>query len=406
MYPRIKHLLPLLISLLAVLPAASQDNPFSRFSYSLNPGDTILHFTQRFSINSGEIEAFDPLDNFFRHLQEIEDCDTTVHVHIIGHASIDGRDELNRRLSFQRATAVKDTITRYFNIPSSKMSITSTGEDWDLFMRLILNDTGVPARERVLSTITAPLSNEEKESKIRGYAEGRTWDYLNSRIFPEMRSVSVAWVLSKRALSPTPLYVAEEKTVEETLTDTYERPAESSVQFDTSRDWRHKFYIKTNVIGWAALMVNGAIEIDLARHWSFSAGAYWAGWNYVKPNIKFRNVTLVPEFRYWPKGDNTGFFLNIHGGASWFNVALGGDYRYQTIDSSHPALGGGIGLGWRFYFCRNHRWMMEAFLGGGYYHADYYKCTNDAASIFLTTRKRNFFCLDQIGLSFVYAIPL
>ena len=411
MYTKIRHLLSVILFTAVTVNASAQLSQ-GLPSYTLSPNDTILHFSQRFSINSGELPSFDPLDDFFRHINSIEDCDTTVCIHIIGHASIDGRDELNMRLSQERAYAVRDTIINYFHVDPEKITCSCTGEDWALLQKLVLNDTEIPARNRVLEAIAANWTSEEKESKIRGYAEGKTWEYLNAHIFPEMRSASVAWILSKRALAPAipvvqqvePVYREEPEVVRivEEETVVIEEPA-PVVKFD---DWRHKLYFKTNVLGWGAAIVNAAIEIDLARHWSFSVAGYWAGWNYYKPTVKFRNGTVIPEFRYWPKGDNTGFFVNMHGGVSWYNVAVGGDYRYQAADNRHPAMGGGLGLGWRFPFCRNKRWMMEASIGGGCYRLEYEKFLNVPQGRSAGTKKKTLFCLDQLTFSFIYALPL
>lgn len=411
MYPKIRQFLLSIFCLLAALISHAHTDT-SPLEYNLNPSDTILHFSQKFIINSNEMPSFDPLDDFFHHIQSIEDCDTTVHILVIGHASIDGKDELNMRLSQQRAFAVRDTIVKYFQVDPAKISCNCTGEDWELLRKLVLDDNAVPARSRVLSAIEADWTTEEKESKIRGYAEGKTWEYLNENIFPQMRSASVAWVLSKRVLAtPTVVeYVPEpepEPAFEPVVVEAMEEVApESPAVTLTPDDWRHKFYIKSNVLGWGALMVNGALEIDLAKHWSFSVAGYWAGWNYFKETVKFRNGTVMPEFRYWPKADNTGLFVNVHGAVSWFNVALDGKYRYQVKDNDHPALGGGVGVGWRFFFCRNHRWMMEAALGGGCYRVEYDRFINRPMGNRVDSKKKTLFCLDQIALSFVYAIPL
>ena len=137
-----------------------------------------------------------------------------------------------------------------------------------------------------------------------------------------------------------------------------------SVTYNLSEYARH-IYVKTNAPAWLLLWVNAGFEIDIAPHWSFNVPIYYSGWNYFTSKLKFRTFSVVPEFRWWPRKDNMGFFLNAHLGLNQFNYAKGGDWRYQTWHGHSPALGGGIGLGYRWNFCKNHRWSMEAAVGAG-----------------------------------------
>ena len=175
----------------------------NNYAYALEPVDTTLNFNQKFIINSGDINSVLQLEDFLKNIENVELRDTTVHIDIIGRASIDGRTEHNERLALERAEILRDAIIDLCKVEPYKISVSSLGEDWELFESLVLADENIPARNRVLSTIQSDFDLETKESRIRGFAEGDTWEYLSENIFPEMRVATVSWQLSKRVL-PAP----------------------------------------------------------------------------------------------------------------------------------------------------------------------------------------------------------
>lgn len=390
---------------------------FNGFAASTGePTDTVLHFNQRFALGSGEISSAVKLEGFLENIKEIEDRDTTKRIDIVGRASIDGRTSLNDKLAYERAMILRDSIVEICHVNPDKIFVTSIGEDWNMLADLVKADPYVPARDRVLSTIDSNLDNDQKESKLRGYDEGRTWEYLNDHIFPAMRSAQVTWELSKRVLPPKkeevvvvqPQPVIEEPVVEEVVEviEVVEKVIPEPVIED---DWYRKMYIKTNVPAWAVLWQNLAVEFDLAKHWSFSVPVYWSPYNYGTQTLKFRTLAVVPEFRYWPKAENMGFFINAHFGMAYYNYAKDGEYRYQDHDAKTPALGGGIGIGYRFYFCKNHHWSMEAAIGGGVYRLDYdiFMNTPHTNQGYLVGReKRTFYGIDQAAFSICYSFGL
>lgn len=177
---------------------------------------------------------------------------------------------------------------------------------------------------------------------------------------------------------------------------------EDSLKFQDS-EFYHKIYVKSNAPAWLMLWVNAAVEYDLASHWSVALPIYYSGWDYFSSKLKFRTFSVVPEIRYWPRNDNMGFYVNGHLGLNQFNYAKGGEWRYQTYKGHTPALGGGVGVGYRWYFCKNHRWTMEASLGCGVYHLDYSIFQNIPNGLIVGRRKRTFFGIDQAALSFAYS---
>lgn len=174
---------------------------------------------------------------------------------------------------------------------------------------------------------------------------------------------------------------------------------------DPAATWARQMSIKSNLPVWLAAMPNIALEFDLAHHFSIAASAYYSGWDYFKEDLKFRNLTLMPELRYWPRRDNTGFFVAVHGGVAWYNVALCGDHRWQDHNGNTPALGGGINLGYKFPLRSNH-WRMEVSVGAGAYKLDYDVFMNVPNGILIDRRKRTFYGIDNAALSICYHFGL
>ena len=165
--------------------------------------------------------------------------------------------------------------------------------------------------------------------------------------------------------------------------------------------------IKTNLVGWGMAVTNLAIEVELAKHFSFNLPVYYSGFDYFKDTYKCRTFAIYPEFRVWFK-ERDGLFIGAHGGLAYFNVAYGGDWRIQDKDGATPALGGGLNFGYRLPLSKKHpRWKVEFTIGAGVYDVHYEKFVNEKdgpkaqGSVHDTV-----IALDNVGISFSYSIDL
>ena len=68
-------------------------------------------------------------------------------------------------------------------------------------------------------------------------------------------------------------------------------------QADTlaASEWTRGLTLKTNIAGWALLMTNLAVEIDIIENLSFNLPVYYSGWDYGKNTLKLRTLTIKPE---------------------------------------------------------------------------------------------------------------
>lgn len=166
--------------------------------------------------------------------------------------------------------------------------------------------------------------------------------------------------------------------------------------------WRRHIYLKTDLVGCGLAMANLALEFDLARHCSLVLPFYYSAWDYFKPTLKFRIMSIRPEFRFWISKDNDGLFAGVHGGPVWYNFAFDGEYRTQDHDGNSPALGGGLAVGYRMPISHNGRWKVEFSLGAGAYVLNHDHFRNVPNGLLTDTVEKTWFGLDQAAISFSY----
>lgn len=404
-------------SALAVKNVADLDLEFRVSNSELDPG---------FADNAQQI------DNFLAELRHILDASGNsesrpVYVILRGTTSLEGSHEFNKQLGQLRRATLERFINDRIVIPDSIIVRNDDFLPWDWFKKAVLK-SNIPNKERVAAIanedghlVSYGNGNQHIDSRIVKLQQldgGRVWNQLLAEIFPHMRRAQailtferpdehwpVADVEPEPQVEPQPepeQVVIVEETYQEAV---YVEPQATECDEGCFR----KMYIKSNIPAWALLWQNLAIEVDLAKHWSFALPVYWSPYDYGKQTLKFRTLAFVPEFRYWPKADNTGLFINAHVGVAYYNYAGKGEFRYQDHDGKTPAIGGGLGLGYRFYFCNNRHWTMEAAVGAGIYQLDYDIFLNtDRTSLgpLVGRKKRTFYGIDQAAFTISYSFGL
>lgn len=332
---------------------------------------------------------------------------------ITGAASPDGSETYNHRLALSRAERLKFHLQQSISLPDSLIEVSTVGEDWDGFVRC-LPDTFEGYDLTILHQIIENVPNlAERKRLIRKAELGRLWERLKSRVLPSLRYASISVERRSALFTPTEtgdtlastehFFIApyvEEETLEATVLnnefpDILPPPA-----------FKSHWYLKSNLPAWGMLWMNVAAEIDLARHWSVSLPVYYSGFNYFKRSLKFRTLAIQPQVRWWPALQNDGFFLGAHLGMAYFNYAKDGDFRYQDHDANTPALGGGIGIGYRWNVGKSGRWAFEASIGAGVYHLDYDIFKNCTDGLLTGRERRTFVGIDNAALSVVYRFEL
>ena len=167
-------------------------------------------------------------------------------------------------------------------------------------------------------------------------------------------------------------------------------------------DWQRHVYVKSDVLAWTLLLANIQGELTVRPNMSVVVPVYYSAWNYFKSTLKFRMLAVLPEYRYWLGGSDDGWYAGAHLGLAWYNYAFDGKVRTQDRNGGRPAFGGGVNAGWRMPLRKDGKWKVEFSLGLGVYSLDYDKFENRHNGPLLYSRKKAWFGIDQLSVTFSY----
>lgn len=164
--------------------------------------------------------------------------------------------------------------------------------------------------------------------------------------------------------------------------------------------------LKVNTVTLPLLVANFGVEIQPTDHWSVNLPVYYSGLDWFSETVKFRTLSVQPEVRYWLRPGFHGLFFNAHATFAYYNIAWGGDYRYQDHARKTPVFGGGLGIGYKTNMSEDGSspWGIEFGIGGGVLplHYDYY--FNVPNGRLAGEDKHTYWGPDQAFVSFTYSI--
>lgn len=380
--------------------------------------------TQLFRINDSRLSPTPALDTLVHQIDSVARLGLLKSITIDGYSSPDGPRAFNVRLAENRARALRDYIIAGTPLTDSAFVINGVGEDWEGLRKAVEGSTRLEGKDAALAVLDSDASDDAKEARLR--AMRGTWRQLCADIFPPLRRSAMhiftetrtynnsvdsqANITRDEPVEPQAPVVEEVKEVEEikiiepvdTVIETVEEVVETVPVEPEPLHW----CLKTNVPAWAMLWMNIAVEFDCAPHWSVQLPVYSSGFNYFTSCRKFRTLAFVPEARYWFRPDNQGWFVDAHLGLAYYNVAFGGSVRYQDHDRNTPALGGGIGGGYRLNISSSRLWRLEFSLGVGVYHLDYDKFLNVHNGLRIDRCRKTFVGIDNVAVSVCYTFDL
>ena len=342
-------------------------------------------------------------EEFIARIERLREKDASLisKVQMYSSASPEGTVQLNEKLAMDRANSVLRYLHDVLDFADSIVFVQPIAEDWETLAVLAEADPAVPSKEKAMEIILDG-SNPTRKEDLRALDGGRAWDYLYKNYFPQLRSFRV--------------YV-------------YVRPADSHLHLQTrvggidqpfalltrpaapkpaDPEWTRQITLKTNMLGWALIGENIAVEVDLCQHLSLAVPFYYSGGlDYFKETLKFRGIVLQPEVRWYPwlskEKKNDGFFVGAHFGLGWYNYALDGDWRIQDHNGDTPSYGGGLSLGYALQFKKNPRWGMEFGIGGGVYKSTYDIFFNEHNGPFYDQAiEKLWYGVDNASVSFTY----
>lgn len=378
-----------------------------------------VHYRIRYVINIPEIDSTF-VDNAPRmadmreFLAKVRDDSliTVTDVQFRGTASPDGTYDFNVWLSENRLRTFKELVRSYIDIPDSIIHANTAAIPWDEFRAEVVAADYLNHRDEILAIIDeeprlVPFWGNRRIDarllKLKTMYGGTVWEQLKSPILRDLRYGDAIFTFTRRK----PFRFTPEPTIASLQSLTPPTLAFAPVEFFT---WTPRIYIKTNIPAWIMFSANIAVEADLARHWSFSVPFYYCAMDWFKSTIKFRNLSLKPELRYWFRSEaNDGFFIGAHFGMAYYNYAFDGDTRYQDYRGRTPALGGGLSFGWRKQISPNNRWRIELAAGAGAYRLDYslFENTHDVKDgLWKGRRQKTYIGLDDVAVTIAYTIDL
>lgn len=354
--------------------------------------------------------------------------DTTVsivEVSFCGAASPEGSDQLNRKLASRRLASLENIIRREVDIPDSIITRNDSYIPWD-YLKSQIEHSSLSHKEEVLAILDeesllvdyhcSGLHIDNRIVKLKQIDNGNVWRQMNTLFFERMRNACAVFITYKEISSseeqldkPSDVSAMVIEPAVEIMEINYDSTKVAETVVPAVDEWTRKLHLKTNVLGLGVAIANLAIEIDIARHWSFSLPVFYSAWDYFKTTVKFRTLGAQPEFRYWFSKRNDGFFAGVHFGMAYYNFAFDGDYRYQDHNRETPAIGGGVSVGYRMPISKNRRWRMEFTVGAGVYDLHYDKFRNTVTvedGLLVESIKESYWGIDQAALSFIYTFDL
>lgn len=403
---------PILILLLWCTGMAHAQEYRTEFSVYFRVNRTVID-----SVYMGNAARLREITTTLRNIRQ-DSTINIVEVSFCGAASPEGSYQLNRKLAQGRLSSLERLVRQQVDIPDSIITRNDSYIPWD-YLKSQLENSDLRNKAEILSILEeeprlvnyhyAGLHVDNRIVKLKQLDGGRTWQQMYKLFFAHMRN-AYAVIVTYRKIPPVPEPIAMPVPALVIPAPVIEavKIIPASV-IPEAEEWTRRLHLKTNALGWGLAISNVAVEVDLAKHWSFTLPVYYSAWDYFKSTVKFRTFAIQPEFRYWLSERNDGFFAGAHFGLAYYNLATNGDYRYQDHLRRTPAPGGGVSVGYRLPISRNNRWRVEFSIGAGVYSLHYDKFHNTPRTkdgLLVESVKKTYRGIDQAAVSFSYSFDL
>ena len=107
-------------------------------------------------------------------------------INIVGYASPDGSEIINKTISNKRSASLKDYICNTYMLDDKLFKVTGYGEDWTTFEKLI-SASNVSYREDVLEIISNTDDFDAREKKLMDLQGGVPYKDMLANFFPKLR---------------------------------------------------------------------------------------------------------------------------------------------------------------------------------------------------------------------------
>lgn len=346
------------------------------------------HFIFYFANNSSllmrdyytNLAALEKLDAMLNEPDYIAKVDS---ITIFGSASLIGSYQVNSRLSYERAMALRTYIRwKHPGVYNDRISVLPSVFNWDVLIDLIRNDPFVPGREEALRILNSSVDNQLKVTQIKRLGSGSTDAYMTKNFAKYMRTAtSVIFCIKeeqeeikepeviKVQNDSVPVVVEE---VEEIISEPQKVPEILPwVVLPQQKTYRPLFALKTNLLYDLLSGFNVEIEVPVGKHFSLAGEWMFPWWLWEKKQYALEILNGNLELRYWwgnrTRDDLlTGWYMGIYGGAGLYDVEWKSKgYQGEFI------IPFGLTGGFAHKISRN--WRLEYSLGVGYLTNKYRK---------------------------------
>ena len=338
-------------------------------------------------------------------------------IFILASASPEGAVATNERLASERSKSIEQFLHQNYNFASEIVEVRYNTLDWRRLRALVEADANIPNYDKVKQIV-----EDEDFGALRRLQGTAAWNYMLKNIYPSLRNTFVVFEYTVMLPEPEPepepqpelavpepieeAPVLEEVPVQEEphgydVQSTYEEE-----EF-VAREYKiRESYLKVNALTLPLLVPNFGFEYLFLNNWSASALFYYTALDWFDSEAKFRVLGLQAELRYWFLDDMMGPFVAAHATFGYYNIAWGGDYRYQDHNRSNPTFGGGVNLGYKIplFGKEDTPWGVEFTLGAGVLplHYDiYYNVKNGRLA---GEDKTTYFGIDNASVTVTYRI--
>ncbi|MBQ7812345.1 MAG: DUF3575 domain-containing protein [Bacteroidales bacterium] len=473
-----KRFLSIILTLLCCGNAMAQEFDKTLTLYFRNGS---AEYDRNFSSNRENEEEF---FRWIETMQQIPGVDI-IGIETEGSASPEGSATFNKRLAEMRRISFRNEIRRNLDFPEYKIAFSPTGDGMAQLRELILNDTEIFDKARVLQIIGQ--GGPQMIDRLKAIDGGLTYRYMEEYLFPELRTYRMTVKLDfSDHIAPVELpededvisgleyyedgldfvrfiwpqevpflkverhkghkyVVALDETPKKYLrkirrgasdTDKYQntpinaqthpekygyasaepqKTGKKSRPLPEKRQDRPKvtyneddrnMSIKTNVAGLALGVANLGFEFDVSDNISLNFPFYYSGWQLYSETFRFKGLVAQPEVRFHiPK--TGGLYFGVHAGIAWYNMALGGNWRYQNCGWAKPTVGAGLNAGYRVPLGKRSGWGLEIGIGGGAYYAVHDRFYNEHNGPYAVREARKFYYgIDNVSLSLTYSFSM
>lgn len=323
--------------------------------------------------------ALEKLDAMLNEPDYINKVDS---ITIFGSASLIGSYQVNSRLSYERAMALRTYIRwKHPEVYNDRIIVLPSVFNWDVLIDLIQNDSFVPNREEALRILNSSVDNQLKITQIKQLGGGSTEAYMTKNFARYMRTATSVFFCIKdeqeKAQEPEPIVVSNDSVpivveeIEEIIAEPENVMEVTPLVSPLQEPYRPLFALKTNLLYDLLSGLNVEIEVPIGKHFSLAGEWMFPWWLWEKKQYALEILNGNLELRYWwgdRKKDEllTGWYMGVYGGAGLYDVEWKNKgYQGEFI------IPFGLTGGFAHKISKN--WRLEYSLGVGYMTNKYRK---------------------------------